>query len=758
MSWFHNMKIRSKLIFGFSIVILLAVIMAIFAIIQLSNVSTEYNIIIDGAVARRGAVNAVQSNVRGYRRVVTSSVMVAPLDYAERSAELAALLIEAEAMRNEIWAQLDLFEESARNEPGQTAAWRQERIDMSAGARDLFDQYRDVFLATQEYAHAGNHQAAYNATIAGRNLVNELIRYTDEMVALANMAMDDGVASAAATANSALMLILAITLIVVVVAVVLALIVSQAITSPVKNLVKLTGQVADGQLNINIDRSRITRDEIGDLTTDVYTLIDTIRGIVDDIGTFSREVNKNGDIDFRIDPSRYRGGYGEMVVSLNDFASGFVDDLVNIADVLNKVGDGDFNIKLAQLPGKKAQFNDAVDSLRTNLEGVYAEVNAMIDAAANKGDMHFHVDPNRYKGDWSKIIHGLNLIAEAVDAPIIEIRDVMGNLAKGDFSKNVSGNYKGDFLDIKVAVNDTIATLQEYINEIAEILSRIASGDLTVSVARDYVGSFSAIKDSLNNISGTLNKTMSEISSASDQVLSGAKQISTSAMDLANGATQQAASVEELNSSVDLINQQTQANATNANEANNLSNTSTSNAREGNEAMQQTLGAMNEIKDASNNISKIIRTIQDIAFQTNLLALNAAVEAARAGEHGKGFAVVAEEVRSLAARSQEAASETTTLIGTSISTVDSGAEIARTTAETLDTIVENATKVLEVVTAISSASQEQAEAISQVVIGLNQISQVVQSNSAVSEEAAAASEELTSQAEILQQLVSYFKV
>jgi methyl-accepting chemotaxis protein len=395
----------------------------------------------------------------------------------------------------------------------------------------------------------------------------------------------------------------------------------------------------------------------------------------------------------------------------------------------------------------------------------------MIDAAANKGDLAFRINTEKYAGEWTRIMDGLNGIVTAVAQPIGMVEMCLVELQNGNFdlhsidSKLVdagfdpdASSYRGVFRNMIDSLDKTAGEISAYIKEITQDLNAISGGDLTTVITREFSGSFGPIKESLNNISHTLNKTMSDIAGASEQVFSGAKQISSSAQDLANGAQTQASSVEELNATIDMLNQQTRANAANAGNAAQLSTVSTTNAEAGNESMKEMLVAMDKIKESSSNISTIIKAIQDIAFQTDLLALNAAVEAARAGEHGRGFSVVAEEVRSLASRSQQSAVETSTLIAESMERVDNGSGIAGDTSESLDKIVQNAAEVMEIINNISIASQEQADAIAQVASGLEQISQVVQSNSAVSEQTAAASQELSSQAELLRQLISFFKI
>ncbi|AKN29584.1 chemotaxis protein [Clostridium carboxidivorans P7] len=343
-------------------------------------------------------------------------------------------------------------------------------------------------------------------------------------------------------------------------------------------------------------------------------------------------------------------------------------------------------------------------------------------------------------------------ISRIISKPVNMIAKAADKLAVGDVNVNIELDRKDELGSLAESFKRMIASIQGQ----ALAVERIAAGDLTVEVSvkseNDLLGR--KLSEMVENNNGVL----TNISTAAEQVASGSRQVSDSSVALSQGATEQASSVEELTASLEEISSQTKVNAENANQANELAEAAKANAVQGNAQMNEMLKAMEDINDASSNISKIIKVIDEIAFQTNILALNAAVEAARAGQQGKGFAVVAEEVRNLAARSANAARETTDMIEGSINKVEGGTKIARDTADALNEIVNGVEKVANLVNNIAIASNEQAVGIGQINQGIMQVSQVVQSNSATSEEVAAASEELSSQAILLKEMVTKFNL
>ena len=300
--------------------------------------------------------------------------------------------------------------------------------------------------------------------------------------------------------------------------------------------------------------------------------------------------------------------------------------------------------------------------------------------------------------------------------------------------------------------------LQGYVGEIKERMHGLADGDLVTESVYDFQGDFVLIKDSINEIVQNFNQILNEVNSASTEVSTGAKQVADGAQSLAQGSTEQAATIEELSASISDISEKTKTNAQMAGRAASLADTIRDNAEKGSSQMDGMIGAVKEINQSSQDISKVIKVIDDIAFQTNILALNAAVEAARAGQHGKGFAVVAEEVRNLASKSAEAAKDTAGLIENSMEKAELGSRIAGETAGSLSEIVSGINESAALFTDIAKSSEEQSSGIGHINVGISHVEQVVQQNSATAEESAAASEEMHGQAEMLQQLIKRFRL
>jgi len=433
---------------------------------------------------------------------------------------------------------------------------------------------------------------------------------------------------------------------------------------------------------------------------------------------------------------------------------------------LGKIADGNLDITVdigatdadTEFIGKNYEkINDSLKQSTDSLKAMMADIDLLAQAAVD-GKLDTRAEADKHRGDYKKIVQGVNGTLDAIIEPIKEAAEVLKEMANGNLQVMVKGDYKGDHAELKNAVNETIGSIVIYISEISTVLTEMGEGNLNQVITAEYKGDFVQIKDSLNSILDSLNQVMGDIGEASDQVASGSRQVSDGSQALSQGSTEQASSIQELTASIIEIASQTKQNAINASQANELATTARDNAEQGNQQMKAMLVSMEEINDSSANISKIIKVIDDIAFQTNILALNAAVEAARAGQHGKGFAVVAEEVRNLAARSAAAARETTDLIEGSIHKVQGGTKMANETAQALEGIVSGVEKAASLVGGIAEASNEQASGIAQINKGIEQVSQVVQNNAATAEESAAASEELSSQAELLKDMVSRFKL
>ncbi len=289
-----------------------------------------------------------------------------------------------------------------------------------------------------------------------------------------------------------------------------------------------------------------------------------------------------------------------------------------------------------------------------------------------------------------------------------------------------------------------------------ESLNKVANKDLTISI--ETLGTDDTFGNSMVQMVDELNGMLSQIQNSTEQVSVGSSQVSDGAQSLASGSTEQAATLEELSASIQDIADKTKENASRTNDASKLAESIMHNAEKGNRQMEQMIAAVNEINHANQNISKVIKAIDDIAFQTNILALNASVEAARAGNAGKGFAVVADEVRNLAAKSANSAKETGTLIANSIEKAQLGTQIAGETARSLEEIVTGISESNRIITEIARSSEEQTVAVDQINIAVGGVTQVVQQNSATAEESAAASEEMSGQAQVLESLVSQFRL
>ena len=527
-----------------------------------------------------------------------------------------------------------------------------------------------------------------------------------------------------------------------------------SIKEPLDVASRFIGGLADGQAmppieNIYTGYYSALVDHLNDVRTSLQFLLDETSRLT--------QAGQRGELTVRGDADALKGGYAEIVRGINQTLDSITVPIEEAKSVLARMAVNDYTVSisgdcrgvLAELTG---DINEVLQTLK-RLQNLLLNV--------SKGDFSLY---ETYRAIGKRCEN--DVLVPATISMMRTIQELIiqsGRLADAALDGNLqvrgdADRFEGGYRQIIEGMNRTMEVVEAPIEESSRVLQELAQGNLTVAVTGEYKGRYNEIKTALNQTVDSFNDLLSGIRTAAGQVAAGSRQVSDASQSLSQGAAEQASSVEELNSSITRIAAQTRQNAANATQASELSATVESQAAQGNDKMAQMLGSIREIDESSASISRIIKTIDDIAFQTNILALNAAVEAARAGQYGKGFAVVAEEVRNLAGKSAEAAKDTTTLIEGSFSKVQAGTRTANETADMLREIAQSARKSATLVSGIAAASNEQATAIAQIDQGVTQVSNVVQTNSATAEESAASSEELSGQADMLMEAVAKFRL
>ncbi len=586
-----------------------------------------------------------------------------------------------------------------------------------------------------------------------------------------------------------------------------------------QNIVKGVNDTLDaviGPLNVSAEYiDRISKGDIPEKITDDYNgdfneiknnlnmCIDAVNGLVAESRMLTKAATE-GKLDVRGDADKFHGDYRDIVQGVNNTLDAVIGPLNVSAEYIDRISKGDIPEKITD--DYNGDFNEIKNNLNMCIDAVNGLVaeSRMLTKAALEGKLEVRGDADKFHGDYRDIVQGVNNTLDAVIGPLNVSAEYIDRISDGKIPEAITDEYKGDFNKIKnnlnklikmigivveetdkigdsielgkldsrtdtekaqgrwsrilKLINDTIDALANPMQEAAQVMAKIADKDVTARVTGNYKGQLEEFKNDINLAAINLDEALQNVSSSVEQVASAADEVAKGSQQLAEGSNEQASSIEEVSSSLEEMSSMTQQNSDNSNQAKTLADSAHKAAVEGKGNMDQMSAAINKIKESSDETSKIVKTIDDIAFQTNLLALNAAVEAARAGEAGKGFAVVAEEVRNLAQRSAEAAKNTSQLIEESVENADSGVKITQIAAKGLESIVDSVKKTNDLIGEIAAASKEQATGIDQVSTAVQQMNKVTQENASNSEESASAAEEMSSQAASMQSLVGEFKL
>ena len=685
----QNLTIGKRLAIGFSALAVLILVTGAFSALRMGNTQRMVQKVTEESVPAIRDLGRLATMLAEYR--VSERGLVASADDAAKREEYAGELAEG----SKAFFALAKTYESKISDARDRALYK----ETMARADRYFDNSRKLVEALK-VGDMGPAKGAADLRQATADQLGSLLDYNMQR-------LDQAVEAQQRSYRLSLLAIAVLLVVALVLAAIGAIGISRSIVRPLREVVGVANAVSQGDLDGRLACN--DGSEIGDLAR-------AMRGMTATLGEFAaaqahlEREHDAGNIDFRMDPSRFRGAYGRMAEGINSVVASHVQVKMNAIRIVAQYARGDLAEDIERYPGQKARVTEAVDAVKAGMLAINAEIKALVDAAV--------------AGDFGK----------------------RGNARRFEFV----------YAELVESLNTLMATADHGLSEVGEVLSAVADGDLTRRIDTRLPGRFGELASDTNRTVEHLTGIVGQIRTGSESINASASEIARGNEDLSRRTEQQAAALEETASSMEELTSTVKQNADNARQASQLAHGAAGVAVRGGEVVGRVVETMSGITASSHRIADIIGVIDGIAFQTTILALNAAVEAARAGEQGRGFAVVAAEVRTLAQRSAGAAKEIKQLITDSVVQVEEGSALVDQAGRTMGEIVDSVKRVTDIMADISAASQEQSAGIEQVNQAITQMDEGTQQNAALVEEAFAAAQSMEHQANELVSLVAAF--
>jgi methyl-accepting chemotaxis protein len=723
MKWFYDMKLGNKLMTGFTMVALLAAAVGVVGykgMLEISRKMQEVSQVTLPSVQGLGLVAEAQTAVQRAERTCMLT-----MNKNERDHQLKRLA-EAWAKADKGWKIYAALPQTKEEQ----ALWTQ----FGSAWGDWKKEHQQVMglivegnLAAAQTLSLGEARTAFNAA---ERLLGKLQQLNFQLAA------QEITQGAGVTGTAEMMLLFMVAF-----GMLLAVCTGMYITRIVQGqlggdplyVAEITGRVARGDLSMQIDTKG---QKESSLIVAMQKMVDAIKALIADAAMLSNAAVE-GKLSVRADATKHQGDFQMIVAGVNETLDAVTGPLGVAAEYLDRIAKGDIPPKITD--SYDGDFNAIKNNLNTCIDAINALVADadMLAGSAVQGNLATRADASKHQGDFRKIVAGVNDTLDAVIGPLNVAAEYVARISRGELPAAITAAYQGEFNAIKNNLN----ALLEATNRITRAAKEVAGGNLMVDLKERSAGD--ELMQALSAMVAKISEVVSDVRSAADFVASGSVQLAANAQSMSQGATEQAAAAEEASASMEQMSANIRQNADNSQQTEKIAVKSSEDAREGGEAVAETVQAMRVIAGK-------ISIIEEIARQTNMLALNAAIEAARAGEHGKGFAVVASEVRKLAERSQNAAGEISEL---SVSSV----EVAEKAGSMLSNILPDIQRTADLVQEINASSKEQDTGAQQINKAIQQLDQVIQQNASASEEMASTAEELSSQSSQLQATIAFFR-